>query len=117
MPMNLDNSNELNNNKVMCIFAAFLLRTSNGYVCKLTLQWDPSERRERWSLPSRERCFCQGVMKLKEIDPTCRPSQQDEEESNDLWFTDSPDLLAKRENWKPTIMDTLLERVAFCCKL
>ena len=64
-------------------------------------------------MPTLDRCICQAVVKVKKQDPRC-PFVQGKYL---LWFTDNPGPLTYRDNWKPDILNQLLDRVEFCSKL
>ena len=104
----------------LLLFLAWVTLTVNGHVCLLSLRWDESEQRDRWSMPSLERCHCQWVMKLNEpwsTQDTCGHLVPKNLEPKDVWFTDQPGPITDRGNWKPAILDQLLDRVEFCRKL
>ena len=96
--------------------SAWIFATVRGHVCLLTLQWDESQQRDRWSMPSLDRCYCQRVMKMRKPRQSC-PGVQDNKAHIELWFTDHQDLLTHRGNWTRDTLDRLLGRVDFCCKL
>ena len=105
---------------VYILFLAWTASNVNGHVCLLSLRWDESEQRERWSMPSLERCHCQWVMKINEpraTKDTCGHLVPKNLEPRDVWFTDNPGPITDRDNWKPEILNQLLDRVEFCRKL
>ena len=92
-----------------------LVATVSGHVCVLKKYPDPSNGGKlRWSLPSMERCICQGVVAPSLSSRNCGPSTR--LTSTDLWFIDDPRLLTQRSNWNKQALDTLLERSAYCSK-
>ena len=89
---------------------------ARGHICILKTRFDQSTQTVRWSLPSKERCLCQGVVAPEQrADHSCYSGSASE--TDDLWFIDNPFHLVRRENWTPKKLDKLLERDKLCCKL
>ncbi len=88
----------------------------HSYVCILKQRQDPSTGGIiRWSLPYSEICYCQGVVAPMHMS-ACPQTASDYNEG-DLWFTDDPQSLTRRSNWKKEILDKLFERALYCRKL
>ena len=88
----------------------------DSYICILQETVDQSSGAIRWSMPRRERCFCQKVIVYPISDLSNSDSTATQSDSlEDLWFTDNPAPLVKRRNWMPEKLDILLDRVE-CCK-
>ena len=91
------------------------------HMCMLKERHDPDAGKIRWSLPSRERCHCQAVVRSKVTSAlqnalsNC-PAFVDETIDENMWFTDNDSALIQRENWTPNELDHLLERITFCSK-
>ena len=85
-------------------------------MCILKERTDTATERIRWSLPSKERCYCQAVVAIKKGQgPTsCRPETEEDKEVQDIWFTDYLDYLSHRLNWTKEKLDELLDRNILC---
>ena len=91
-----------------------MFNVAETHVCRLKQRLDISLGRVRWSLPRKERCFCQEVIvvSLRTTENRHCPGSVGD---LDLWFTDNPIPLTNRSNWKREKLDDLLDR-AECCK-
>ncbi|XP_072017381.1 uncharacterized protein [Amphiura filiformis] len=67
----------------------------------------------RWSLPYKERCYCQGVVAPRNSPQTCT-TYKDRSGDKTLWFVDDPTPLTNRMNWNKQALDILLEREEYC---
>ena len=93
-------------------------------MCLLRQRRDVSSGRDRWSLPSADRCFCKRVYAPKFIGlETCSERRghvleenNEEEDPNKWWFTDEVNLLINKTNWNNKMLDQLLERSLYCSK-
>ena len=97
------------------IFTAIL--AADAYVCQLFPRWDSSVNRMRWAMRSVDRCVCQGVTAPKRGHMMCPLTRADYGEDYQMWYTDDPRPLTDRVNWKPDILNELLERVELCSEL
>ena len=86
---------------------------AEAHICILKQRWDPSYDRERWSLPTSERCLCTHVFAPK-FGSIPRCSEDTYVEPGDLWFTDNPELLKNKLHWTKNDLDESLERAEFC---
>ena len=70
----------------------------------------------RWSMPWDERCRCLGVVAPEENNPpqSCPLVPGDISQSSAYWFTDDKKKLTTRCNWKPDILNELLDRAEYC---
>ena len=96
-------------------FTAFF--AADAYVCKLTPRWDSAVQRMRWAMPSVQRCVCQGVIAPKRGPMMCPSKREEYGEDSQMWYTDDPRPLTDRANWKPNVLNHLLERVDLCSEL
>ena len=65
-----------------------------------------------------DRCVCQGVIAApKRGRMMCPLTREEYGEDYQMWYTDDPRPLTDRANWKPDILNELLERVALCGEL
>ncbi|XP_072041493.1 uncharacterized protein [Amphiura filiformis] len=80
--------------------------TTRAHVCILKQMEDSETGQVLWSLPSKERCFCQRVVapKIVQLCTELYPMEQD------LWFTSDAKPLTHRDNWTPEALDMLLDR-------
>ncbi len=99
----------------ICLFISFTVHVVDSYVCMLKQRQDPSSGKLRWSLPYSEICYCQGVVAPMQMS-SC-PQAAHNYNEGDLWFTDDPQPLTIRSNWKKEILDKLFERALYCGKL
>ncbi|XP_072017380.1 uncharacterized protein [Amphiura filiformis] len=83
-------------------------------LCVLEERPDPSQGGAlRWSLPYKERCYCQGVVAPRKSTQTCT-TYKDRSGDKKLWFVDDPTPLTNRMNWNKEALDILLEREEYC---
>ncbi|XP_072017379.1 sushi, von Willebrand factor type A, EGF and pentraxin domain-containing protein 1-like [Amphiura filiformis] len=83
-------------------------------LCVLEERPDPSQGGAlRWSLPYKERCYCQRVVAPRKYTQTCT-SYKDRSVDKKLWFVDDPTPLTNRMNWNKEALDILLEREEYC---
>ncbi|XP_072027773.1 coagulation factor XII-like [Amphiura filiformis] len=92
------------------LIACVLVKAINAHVCKLNEIQNLETGLVLWSLPSQERCLCQGVVAIKNKETCAENYLMDEE----LWFTTNPKPLTRRENWTPEAMDMFLNRSILC---
>ena len=70
----------------------------------------------RWSIPSDEICYCQGVVAPRSS-KTCSKADHfacSDTNSGNLWFVNDPAPLTQRRNWNKEALDQLLERSDYC---
>ena len=95
---------------------ACLRYTTEAHVCLLKKRWEPVTASHRWSLPLNERCRCLWVVapKIKSPSQSCPLGREYVKDPSELWFTDDEESLTTRSNWKPHLLDKLLERAEYC---
>ena len=100
----------------MYLFIFNTAYTTDAYVCLLKRRWDSVAAFHRWSMPWDERCRCLGVVAPEEANPsrTCPLVRGDIREPSVFWFTDNKTTLTTRSNWKPHILNKLLDRAEYC---
>ena len=90
--------------------------TVNSHFSMLKQRHDPSRGGDlRWSLPWSEICYCKGVVAPMRM--SACPQMANDYNEGDLWFTDDPQPLTIRSNWKKEILDNLFGRSLYCGKL
>ena len=67
-------------------------------------------------MPWDERCRCLGAVAPEEnnVPQSCPLLRGDIGESSAYWFTDDKQNLTTRTNWKPEILNKLLDRAEYC---
>ena len=88
------------------------LAYSEDFVMCMLIKRLDSSKTLRWSLPTKKRCYCNGVgMRISEIS-NC--PEDNYPNPKDLWFTDDPKILTQRSSWTPEKLDVLLDRMEDC---
>ena len=76
---------------------------------------DPESDTLRWSLPARERCYCDKVaMRITDIASFYDCPDSTHSKSEELWFTDNPIPFTQKWNWTPEKLDELFDRTDYC---
>ena len=86
---------------------------TDGHICLLKEKLN-SNGTLQWSLPLKERCYCQRV-----VIPTFLSTQDcstNNDNPNHLWYSLDVVPLTQKDNWTPGILDELLERSGYCGK-
>ena len=99
---------------------SILMSSVDPHVCILRIRRDLANGRDRWALPSVERCYCTMVMPVKFVsNPGCsKRSKRNvtlvDDTSNEWWFVDDPAPFKNRSSWNAKNLDHLLDRADFC---
>ena len=92
-------------------------RTVNTHFCVLKTRLDPAPGGLlRWSLPKKERCYCQRIFTARwlKVEINSCPPMEEAFDNDDMWFIDEPRELTLPHNWRTDALDTLLERTEYC---
>ncbi len=95
-------------------------RTVNTHFCVLKKRPDPAPRGVmKWSLPKKERCYCERVLTARwpKVEINTCPPMEEAFAKDDMWFIDDPRELTLPHNWRTDALDTLLERTEYCGKI
>ena len=96
------------------LIAVYIVEVVNSHICLLQERFDPSSM--RWSLPQKERCFCQRVVAPQISGSRSCVRVNDTDNIEDLWFIDDPTTVTNPRNWTPRKLDDLLDR-SQCCNI